>query len=79
MSTAERLRREGMAKGIEKGMATGDRKGRAATLQRLLERRFGPLPPTLESRLRDATVADLERWADRILDAGTLDEVFAAP
>ena len=87
MSTAERLRREGMAKGIEegiekgieKGMATGDRKGRAATLQRLLERRFGPLPPTLESRLRDATVAELERWADRILDAGTLDEVFAAP
>jgi hypothetical protein len=73
MSTAERLRREGM----EKGMATGDRHGRAATLQRLPARRFGPLPPTIESRLRDATVADLERWADRILDAGTLDEVLA--
>lgn len=77
MSTAERLRREGIEKGIEKGMATGDRHGRAATLQRLLARRFGPLPPTIEARLRDATVTELERWADRILDAGALDEVFA--
>jgi predicted transposase YdaD len=75
VSTAERLRREGM----EQGMATGELQGRAATLQRQLARRFGPLPASIEARLRSASIAELELWTDRVLDAGSLDAVFAAP
>jgi hypothetical protein len=45
-------------------------------LRRLLTRRFGPLPDRVEQRLHTATVQDLERWAERVLDAPHLDEVF---
>ena len=83
MSTAERLRREGEAKGEAKGEARGEAngelRGRAATLQRQLARRFGPLSPSVEVRLRSASIAELELWTDRVLDAGSLDAVFTAP
>jgi len=45
-------------------------------LRRLLTQRFGPLPDRVEQRLQAATVQNLERWADRVLDAQRLDEVF---
>ena len=86
VSTAERLRREGKAEGKTEGKAEGkaegkiegELNGRAATLQRQLVRRFGPLPKGIEPRLHNGTVAELEHWADRVLDAHTLDEVFAS-
>ena len=66
MSTAERIRREGRTE------------GRTDTLLRLLNRRFGLLPAGTEPRLRSASAAELDRWTDRILEAKTLAEVFAA-
>ena len=77
MSTAEQLRREGREQGVSEGRTEGRTEGRAETLLRLLTRRFGPLPPTIEPRLRAATNADLDRWTDRILDCPTLDAIFA--
>jgi hypothetical protein len=44
-------------------------------LRRLLTQRFGPLPDRVEQQLHAATVQDLERWADQVLDAQRLDEV----
>jgi hypothetical protein len=70
MSTAERIRREGRAEGRTEG--------RADTLLRLLNRRFGLLPAGTEPRVRAASAAELERWTDRILEAKTLADVFAA-
>lgn len=58
----------------EKIMLEGER----GLLHRQLTRRFGPLDEQTETRLQQATTADLERWADNILDARTLDEVFTA-
>ena len=55
------------------GKASGRRD---VMLRRLLTRRFGPLPDEVEQRLHAATVQELERWADRVLDAQRLDEVF---
>ena len=60
--------------GIERGRADGER----AVLERQLRRRFGPLPPEAVERLRHGSGAELEAWADNVLDAGTLDEVFRA-
>ena len=61
MSTATRLRAE----------------GRVAALRRLLRKRFGPLPVELEKRLAAASSDQLDRYLDRVLDAGSLDEVLA--
>jgi hypothetical protein len=52
--------------------------GKAATLLRQLQRRFGPLPDKVVARIGAATIADLDGYADRVLTAKTLDEVLAA-
>jgi predicted transposase YdaD len=78
MSTAEKLIAKGRAEGIAEGIAEGKAEGKAETLMRQLRRRFGDLPAAVEQRLRSATIADLDRWADRILDAATLEAVFSA-
>ena len=45
-------------------------------LARQLARRFGALDEQTNARLKSATLAQLETWADRILDAKTLQAVF---
>lgn len=50
--------------------------GRQGMLARLLERRFGPLTADIEARLQGASQSELEHWADNILTAGSLEEVF---
>ena len=62
--------------GIEKGIQQGLQQGEAALLKRPLTKRFGSLPEWVEPRLTQAGQADLERWADRVLDAPTLADVF---
>ena len=64
----ERLRQEGRRQGKQEG--------ELAILSRQLERRFGPLGPAVTERLQKANAAEVERWADNILVARTLDEVF---
>jgi len=61
---------------IEKGLQEGRQEGERVLLRRLLTQRFGPLPDGVEQWLHTATVPDLERWADRVLDAQHLAEVF---
>ena len=50
--------------------------GERSLLYRQLTRRFGPLDEQTETRLQQANATDLERWANNILEAQTLDEVF---
>jgi predicted transposase YdaD len=80
MSTAEKLKREGIlegeARGRAEGRAEGEARGRAETVLLLLGKRFGPTPAAAVERIRSATIAELDRWAARILDATTLGEVF---
>lgn len=80
MSTAEKLRNEGIAEGRAEGKAEGKAEGRAEgkaeTLLRLLRKRFADVPPHAVVRLHSAALADLDRWTDRFLDAKTLDDVF---
>lgn len=60
----------------EKGLEQGRRQGERAVLVRLLTQRFGPLPRTAVARIRRANLATLERWTDRVLTAGSLDDVL---
>jgi predicted transposase YdaD len=70
-TTGERLIREGR----EQGVLEGERR----VLLRLLRRRFGAVPADLELRVAGASQAKLDAWADRVLDAETLDAVFSEP
>ena len=81
-SSREEGLREGEARGEARGVATGEARGRligeSAILERQLQRRFGPLSTEVRRRLAEAKAGQLERWADRVLDAADLEAVFAA-
>jgi hypothetical protein len=70
---AERLRSEGMEQGMQQGMQQGEQ----TLLSKLLVRRFGPLDAETDQRLQQATTDELERWAENLLDAESLAEVFS--
>ena len=67
---------KGMQQGMERGLRQGRAQGIAAVLQRQLSRRFGPLPNDVTRRLSQATPEKLEIWAERVLEARSIDEVF---
>ena len=69
----------GIEKGRQQGLQQGHQEGEASLLKRQLRRRFGPLPDWVESRLAQASPAELERWGERVLEAHTLAEVFSPP
>lgn len=73
MSTAEKLRQEGVEQGIEQGLV----QGQAKALLIGLERKFAPLPDGVADRLKGASEAQLERWIAAAFSATSLDEVFA--
>jgi hypothetical protein len=89
VSSVERI---GLAKGMEKGLKQGLEQGRQQGLEqgleqgrqqealtflrRLLERRFGQLPGDVETRLTAASLAELEAWGERLLEANSLEAVF---
>jgi len=58
--------------GIEQGIQQGE----VIVLLRQLTRRFGPLPAWVEERLTQASRQALEAWAERVLDAQQLEDVF---
>jgi hypothetical protein len=51
--------------------------GRADTLLRQLQKRFGPVPEAVVRRVRRSSIKKLDTWLDRVLDAESLAEVFA--
>lgn len=69
----EQWRDQGREQGREEGRQAGHREA----LRRLLGARFGELPWQIDERLEAAPVEQLEAWALRVLDAGSLDQVFA--
>ena len=67
----------GRAEGEARGRAEGEARGRAETLLKLLKLRFGEVPADVTEQVRSASVADLDRWTERVLIASSLDLVFA--
>ena len=61
MTTAERYRTE----------------GRAELLLKLLTRKFGPISPAIERKIRAADTDQVDTWAEQILTASTVDEALA--
>jgi flagellar biosynthesis/type III secretory pathway protein FliH len=69
-------KRQGMQEGIQKGLLQGRLEGESTLLERLLAKRFGPLSNDTRARLRAARAEQLETWAERVLDAPSLAQVF---
>ena len=67
---------KGEQKGRQKGRQEGRQEGEQILLQRMLTRRFGEFPDWAQKRLLQANSEQLEQWADRLLDAPSLDAVF---
>lgn len=78
---AEEERLEGMQIGMKAGMQAGRQEGRqegeSLVLQKLLVRRFGPLPAEKKAVIAVASSEQLEIWLDRVLDAESLESVFS--
>ncbi|MBY0455159.1 MAG: Rpn family recombination-promoting nuclease/putative transposase [Burkholderiaceae bacterium] len=73
---AHQYEQKGKQEGKREGITEGEAKGEAKLLQRLLVRRFGPLPHHIVDQLSKASTVQIEAWGDRVLDAKQLDEIF---
>ncbi|MFZ5892446.1 MAG: Rpn family recombination-promoting nuclease/putative transposase [Myxococcota bacterium] len=67
------VRREGRAEGELKGRAAE----RVEMLLEVLSSRFGALPDSVRERVRSATLDELRAWTSRVLEAASLEAVFA--
>jgi hypothetical protein len=88
MTTAERLRAEGEARGKAIGCAEGEARGkaigraegeaigRADILVQLLTLKFGALPTWVTETISAAGATQLRIWAKRVLTADHLDDIF---
>ena len=73
MAIAEQLRQEGLQEGLHQGL----QRGQVQTLRRQLSLRFGELDEAVLTRLESADAASLDRYAERILTASSVEELFA--
>ncbi len=86
MTIAEQLRKEGRQQGIQQGMQQGIQQGMqqgiqheaAKTLLKILGKRFGSVPKTIDKQISSATTRQSEEWIDVSLDADTIQQVFTA-
>ena len=61
----------------DKGFQEGELKGGRIFMERLLTRRFGSLPDWGRDQLVGATLDQLDRWAERALEADSIQAVLA--
>ncbi len=65
--------REGMEKGLEEGLEQGLREGAERQLLRVLNHRFGSVPPDVEAALHSCDVEQLEALLDEALVSDSLE------
>ncbi len=69
-------KREGKIEGRLEGKLEGKLEGETSLIERQITHRFGPPSPDTQARLKAATLEQIEQWAENILDAATLEDVF---
>ena len=67
---------QGMQKGMQQGLQEGRQVEGVLLLTKLLHRRFGSIPDDMQQRLAHASTEELETWAENLMDATTLEDVF---
>jgi len=71
------VREEGIQEGMLRGRLEGHEEGLRSVLVRLLKRRFAKEARQYESKVLAASLPEVERWLDNILDAQRIEDVFA--
>jgi hypothetical protein len=67
----------GMQQGMQRGMQQGLQQGQASLLTLQLSQRFGALPDDIAAMVAAASPDQLQHWARAVIDARSLDEIFA--
>lgn len=60
------------------GRVEGRVEGARRILERLLHKRFAPLPEEALARLQGASLEQLEAWAERVVNVDRLDALWAS-
>ena len=68
-----------LEQGRTEGLARGIQAGEKRMLLRLLERRFGKVPKTYQTRITAADADTLLLWSERVLFVQRLADVFSEP
>jgi predicted transposase/invertase (TIGR01784 family) len=77
MTAGERLLLQGEERGLKKGLEQGIQQGERSLLLRQLRKRFAQqVTAETAQRVEAASNDEISAWADRVLDARTLDEVL---
>jgi predicted transposase YdaD len=63
--------------GLQQGRQEGRQEGELTILRRLMIKRFGPLPSWADERLTTLSTTELEDLSLRLLDAPTINDLFA--
>ena len=74
---AQYIKDKGFQEGEIEGEIKGEIKAGRIFLERLLTRRFGLLPDWGRDQLVGATLDQLDRWAERALEADSIQAVLA--
>ncbi len=72
----DKARELGKREGREEGREEGRAQGRAELLLKLLRLKFGKIPRSAAQRVRRASLDELDRWAERVMTASTLEDVL---
>ena len=67
---------EWIEQGIARGKAAGIAEGKAETVLRLIQLKFGDLSNERSELVRKATTDQLDHWLEALLTAEALDDVF---
>lgn len=75
-SFLHKARDEGLEEGLAKGREEGVTSGQRHLIRTLLQQRFGELPDWAEARLAAATPEQLQAWGARLLSCKALENLF---
>lgn len=76
MTTADRLRAEGEARGAVRAEARGAARARTEILVDLLGIKFGSIPRAVIRKIETGSREETRTWLRRIVTADTLDQIF---
>jgi predicted transposase YdaD len=67
---------QGERQGEQRAEQRGEQRGKAEMLLRLIQAKFGPPSPEVETRIERAEREQLDHWSVRVLTAQSTDELF---
>lgn len=61
---------------FSEGQASGETRGRVATLLKQLRLKFGEVPEVVATRVQEGSIEELDHWSERILNATSIEDTL---